>query len=342
MTNVLKRLREKAGGAPCAGVLAAVLLLGAGPGIAAEWQVRMPVQKTARIAPQGETAQGEKPAEGLYGDKPAAKAPAKAAEAAKSEAPAKSAPKTALGRAAEAAASPKTGPHAAAEKSGGAQAAQEKVAAPAPAKPGVKTEPKPEAKPLAQANAPAKKGPAPGKSAPGALAADPDASSPAQAGTQTPPLVAAPAKAAKSAPAALDPKAKLMPPAPADAPTPLALPTTGKWVGDVHVEFQAENIVLHAATNAEVQRVTWFNLSEASGARKLAIDLRGPWHKKGASVLRFDVGPVKHIVVGEHEDRLRLSVEFRAGAVARELDPVLVRGAQGFSLTIPLAVRLAP
>jgi hypothetical protein len=46
--------------------------------------------------------------------------------------------------------------------------------------------------------------------------------------------------------------------------------------------------------------------------------------------------------VGEHEDRLRLSVEFRSGAVGKELDPVLVRGAQGFNLTIPLAVRLAP
>lgn len=326
MTNVLGWLRRKAGGAACA-ALAGVLVLGAGQGIAAEWQVRMPVQKTARIAPQGEAAKGETPADGMYGDKPAAKSAGAAAMKEGAKSAPKAAPKTALARAAEAAAvsaSPKVNSPAAPEKGAPGNTAA--------AKPEAKTEAKPLA--LAKKNA---------KPAATALSADPDATGAVQTSTQTPALTAAPAKAAKPAPAVvIDPKAKLMPPAPAGAPTPLALPASGKWVGDVDVEFQAENIVLRAATNTEVERVTWFNLNEASGVRKLAVDLRGPWHKKGASVLRFDVGPVKHIVVGEHEDRLRLSVEFRSGAVGKELDPVLVRGAQGFNLTIPLAVRLAP
>ena len=149
-------------------------------------------------------------------------------------------------------------------------------------------------------------------------------------------------KASKAAPvAAIDPKASVLPPASTASPTPLALPTGGKWVGDVRVEFLAESIVLHAATNATAERVTWFNLADRDGPRKLAVDLRGPWRKKGASVLRFDTGPVKSVVVGEHEDRLRFSVEFRDGAVAKELTPELERGPQGLSLTIPLAVRLA-
>lgn len=341
MTNVLRRLREKAGGAACAAALAGMLALGAGQGIAAEWQVRLPVQKTARIAPQGETAKEEKHAQGLYGDKPAAKSAEAVKPAATKEAPT-SAPKTALGRAAEAAAvsaSPKVNSPAAPEKSAPENTAAAKSAGTPVGKPADTAVAKPEAKPLAQA----KKNAKPSKPAATALSADPDATGAVQASTQTPVLTAAPAKAAKPAPAVvIDPKAKLMPPAPAGAPTPLVLPANGKWVGDVDVEFQAENIVLHAATNTEVERVTWFNLNEASGVRKLAVDLRGPWRKKGASVLRFDVGPVKHIVVGEHEDRLRLSVEFRSGAVTKELDPVLVRGAQGFNLTIPLAVRLAP
>lgn len=310
MTNVLKRLRDKAGAGLWVCALAAVLALGAGQGMAAEWQVRMPVKKTARIAPQPDADQEAKSAAGKYGDKPAAKSPgATAAAPADAKPAAQSAPKTALGRAAEAAAAQKPAAPAAAGKI----APEPDTAAKAPATP--------VAKPLAQAKPTAK----PGVSADSAAA------------------VPGPAKARKPAPvAAVDPKARLMPPAPAAAPTPMPLPESGKWVGDVEVEFQSENIVLRAATNSEVERVTWFNIAEPSAPRKLAVDLRGPWRKKGSSVLRFDVGPVKHVVVGEHEDRLRLSVEFRNGAVVKDLDPALVRGPQGLSLTIPLAVVLAP
>jgi len=132
-----------------------------------------------------------------------------------------------------------------------------------------------------------------------------------------------------------------MPPAPAGSPTPLALPPDGQWVGDVDVEFQADRIIVRAATNGQVERVTWFNLTNPAEPRKLAIDLRGPWRKKGNAVLRFDTGPVKNIVTGEHPDRLRLSVEFRDGAVQPSLEPTLENGPKGVAMTIPLAVRLA-
>jgi hypothetical protein len=57
-------------------------------------------------------------------------------------------------------------------------------------------------------------------------------------------------------------------------------------------------------------------------------------------VLRFDTGPVKNLIVGEHQDRLRMAVEFRDGAVAPGLEPKVETGPDGVTVTIPLAVRL--
>lgn len=319
MTNVLRRLRMKSGAACFACALAAVLTLGAGQGVADEWQVRMPVQKTARIAPLADPDDARNASAAAQPGIPAPKA----------------APKTALGRAAEAAAAAKSAAKPSTDTSAADKSLAEKTAADAPAatKPEAKSAPdkRVAGKPSAD-KMPAAKPATPGKGV-----------KPAAAPAREPkPSAPASPKAPKPAPVpAIDPKASVPPPATSASPTPLALPKDGKWVGDVRVEFLAESIILHAATNAAVVRVTWFNLAAPGEPRKLAVDLRGPWRKKGASVLRFDTGPVKSVVVGEHEDRLRLSVEFRDGAVAKELTPVLERGPQGLSLSIPLAVRLA-
>ena len=326
MTNVLRRLRMKAGAAYFAGALAAVLTLGAGQAVADEWQIRMPVQKTARIAPQADPADAQNASAAAQPGAPAGKA----------------APKTALGRAAEAAAVAKAAAKPSAEKSAADKSLAEKTAsdvhaaAPAVAKP--------EAKSTADKHVSGKPGADKMPAEKTAVAGVKPAAEPASPGKNDK-SAAAPAKdmkAPKPAPvAAIDPKASVLPQASTASPTPLALPMDGKWVGDMRVEFLAESVILHVAANAPVERVTWFNLADPGEPRKLAVDLRGPWHKKGASVLRFDTGPVKNVVVGEHEDRLRFSVEFRAGAVAKELTPVLERGPQGLSLSIPLAVRLA-
>lgn len=318
--------------------VAGALALGAGPACAAEYEVRMPVEKTVRLAPPEDPAPAAKP------------------DAAKTDAGKSGAPKTALGRAAEAAAvsapKPAATPKAAAPVPKAAEAHAVKDAAPAP----VTSAEKSPAKPAAKARKSAK----PAQTA-HALSADADALAeesgvlhvpsgapipvPAPAVTEAAPVPVKPL--AKAAPAPkpepkIDPKAGVLPPAPAGAPTPLVLPADGQWVGDVDLEFQADRIILRAATNAAVERVTWFNLANPAEPRKLAIDLRGPWRKKGNSVLRYDTGPVKAVVTGEHPDRLRLAVEFRDGAVAPQLEPVLESGPKGVSLTIPLAVRLAP
>lgn len=341
----------KAGAVRLAVALAGVLSLGVGSGLAAEWQVRMPVQKTARIAPLADPAEAQNSSAPAQ---PGALAPKAAANTAPKAEP-KAAPKTALGRAAEAAAAAKNAPKPSAEKSAADKSLAEKTAADAPAAavpaaatPAARAESKPTADKHASGKTSADKAPADNASA-GKPVAEPDApgkaakTAKAVAPAKEPkPTAPATPKAPKPAPVAvIDPKATMLPPAASANPTPLALPKDGQWVGDVRVEFQAESVILHAATNAAVERVTWFNLANAGEPRKLAVDLRGPWRKKGASVMRFDVGPVKSVVVGEHEDRLRLSVEFREGAVAKELSPMLERSPQGLSLSIPLAVRLA-
>jgi hypothetical protein len=148
--------------------------------------------------------------------------------------------------------------------------------------------------------------------------------------------VAKPAPAPKPVPV-VDPKAFVMPAGPSNALEPITLPTdtaTGQFVGEVTLEFKADSVILRAATNGPVERTTHFNMDNP---RKLAIDLRGPWRKKGGAVVRYDTGPVKVVVAGEHPDRLRLALEFREGAVRPEVSPTVELGPKGVTVTIPLA-----
>lgn len=295
----------------------AMLCAAAAPAPAADYEVRMPVEKTTRM-PQA----GELPAESAKGD-PAKADSAKAAKkpVVKKLEPAKAEPAdtgvmtdTPVG---VIKADPKGEP-------GKATAAKAKKAAkPAPSK--------------AESAKPA----APEAKAAEAVPAQPEAVAPAPAPVPAP----KPAPKPKPVPPAppvrpTDPKAFDYPPAPAGPRVATPLPTEGLWAGDVDVEFQERAVVLHVATSAQAERITWFNLADPAGPRKLALDLRGQWRKKGPSVLRFDTGPVKAVVAGEHEDRLRLSVEFRDGAVAPALDPRIESDPHGASITIPLAVQL--
>jgi hypothetical protein len=255
------------------------VLAWAGCALAAGNEVRLPVEKTVRLAPPPETA--TEPAKPEKKAEPAVEAP-------KAEIPKPDVPKPAAKK----------------------DDVSKVDAVPAP-KVAAKAKPKaPEAAPAAPDDAAAK---------------------PA---AETKP---APKPAPKPKPEPkVDPLALELPPAPAPH-EPTALPEGGQLVGDVELEFLADRIILRAATSGPVERLTYFGLT---GPRKLALDLRGPWRKKGAGVLRFDVGPVKNVVTGEHPDRLRLAVEFREGAVAADMQPTVELGPKGAVVTIPLAVRL--
>lgn len=246
---------------------------------AAENAVRLPVEKSVRLAPpvEASAAKPAKPAETAEPTPAPAKAEAPKPEARKPEAPKADPAKT-----------------------------------PVPV-----AEPKPAPAPKAAAKA------------------KPKADAPQPADTD-----AAKAPEAKPAPKpkpepTVDPLALEVPVQPAREA--VALPGDGKLVGEVELEFLQDRIVLRATANGPVERVTHFGLT---APRKLALDMRGGWRKKGGTVLRFDTGPVKAVVTGHHPDRLRLAVEFREGAVAPDMQPVVELGPRGFTATIPLAVRL--
>lgn len=315
----------------CASLFCACLLAGSCSGAlaAGEYELRMPVEKTARITPGGDAERQDK-------------AKAKALPQ-----PAKATPKTAMGRAVEAAASSAAPPletsASEAEPTKTVKIRKSKPEAKADAKHAAKGETEqhsgseahaaPAGRTVVSAGAPI---PVKIPDSPASDAASAEPKRPAKAVAKAAPHPAAEAKT-KPAPQ-VDPLALKIPAAPEKAAPLPALPSDGLWLGGVSVDYHESALVLRLATNAQIERVTWFNVAEP---RRLALDLRGQWHKKGPMLLRFDSGPVKHILVGEHPDRLRLSLEFRDGAVAPMLDPKIETGEQGASLTIPLAVKLS-
>jgi len=313
----------------------------AGTVLAAENEVRMPVSKTVRLAPVGDASEQDaaKPAE-QPAAKPAEKSPEKpAAKSGKAaEKPAKPADKTAKADKAAKAAEPDKAPKAVLGK-----AAEAAAASAASAHKTVtisnKNAPAKAAKPAAKKNV-----------KPVEVSADPDAQSNASAEQAVPAAPAAEAQAAPKAPKAahspaqlaapavkMDPKASVMPAAPASTGTGAPLPADGLWLGDVSVEYQEQSVIVRVATSKPAEHLSWFN---QAAPRKLAADFHGEWRKKGGHVLRFDTGPLKNIIVGQHPDRMRLAVEFREGAVKPDLEPKLETTPEGVTLTIPLAVQL--
>lgn len=336
-----------------AGASLALVLL-CGNALAAGNEVRLPVEKAVRPSALGELKAAPAEAKSADTSKDAAK------DVAKDTTPAPDAKKPEATPTAKPAAQPTVKPTA---KPASAPAPKPVPGKNAPVKPEpVKPEAiKPEAvKPEAGTNAPAKAAESkavaakPESAKPGPVARPAAKVKPAAAPPAAPPVTPeskpeskpepkptpAPAPKPKPAPVpvpVVDPKALEIPQGPSNAVEPVTLPTeasAGLLVGDIRLEFQPNQVVVHVATNAPVERVTHFNMA---APRKLALDLRGQWRKKGGVVLRYDTGPVKVAVVGEHPDRLRLSLEFRQGAVRPEVSPVVEPGPMGVKLTIPLA-----
>lgn len=312
----------------CASLALALL---SGNALAAGNEIRMRVEKSAVAPAVGELsaspdAKADAEATGAKKTPPEPKK----AEAKKTEPKQDAAAKAPASKPEKAKASPEA-PPAHAPEAQRTEAAPKKVA-----------EPKKSASPAA---ATAKKAAAKAHPAPDASNAT---SAPAPQGEAAQTVKAAAPSGTKAIPAAktapkpkpapvVDPKAFLMPQGPSNPSAPVALPadaSKGQFVGDVTVDFQPDRVTLHAATNAPASQVTHFTLSNP---RKLAIDLHGTWRKKGGSVVRYDTGPIKVIVVGEHPDRLRLALEFREGAVPTELTPTVENGPAGLTVTIPLA-----
>lgn len=88
---------------------------------------------------------------------------------------------------------------------------------------------------------------------------------------------------------------------------------------------------LLAELSQKADRTTWFYLPESG---RLIIDIHGRRTTVGPPVYRFETGPVKHVVIGEHPDRLRLAVVLRA-PLPHSVKPTLKPVADGLNIFLP-------
>ncbi|MDD3312692.1 AMIN domain-containing protein [Pseudodesulfovibrio sp.] len=145
-----------------------------------------------------------------------------------------------------------------------------------------------------------------------------------------PPEPGATAETAKPAPAsdaapASDEKPAARAEAPA-APAPgksAAAPASGQAgiVTGLSLRSDADGFELTVVADRPVGDTTYLNLANP---RRLVVDLRQPWTLRTRNVLRADSGAVRHVVAGEHPDRLRLVFHFRTPP-ARGIEPEFLR-----------------
>lgn len=307
MSAALRRLGDRfAVAARAAGIFAALGLC-AGTALAADYEVRLPVNKTVRMLPVSEAENATNAATSPV--TPAAASPARSAAPSPAVKPPVKASAKPSAKPAAKQAKPAARPARQAEPSGGVRAGAESA--------------RPEHEPKANKKA-----------------ARHAAAAPTEAGTAATES-AAPQPAKKPAASkALAVEGAGKPGETISTGALGALPADGLWVGEVAVSIEKQSVVVRADTNKKADHVTWFNQTEP---RKLAIDLRGQWRSKSRErVLRFAAGPVKNLVVGQHEDRVRLSLEFREASVAPDVTPQVEPQSAGLVVTIPLATAAKP
>jgi len=165
--------------------------------------------------------------------------------------------------------------------------------------------------------------------------AGPTAEAPAPEPPPAPQLAPAPEPAAKPAPAAqpapaVKPAAK---PAPAakSAPAPVPAGQPG-MVTAVALDSRPDGFVLTITADRPVGDTSYLNLQNP---RRLVVDLRQPWTLKTRNVVRADGGVVRHVVAGEHPDRLRFVIHFRTPP-AGGLEPQIARDGNRLIVRVPM------
>ena len=96
-------------------------------------------------------------------------------------------------------------------------------------------------------------------------------------------------------------------PAPEPAPSPVAKAGPGTVKG-ISLGESAGGFTITVRADKGVGDTSYMNLDNP---RRLVIDLRGGWKLATRNVVR-STGAVKHIVIGEHPDRLRLVIHFNS------------------------------
>lgn len=121
-------------------------------------------------------------------------------------------------------------------------------------------------------------------------------------------------------------------PQPAPAPKPEAAKQAQRpapWVpsGNItklDVQAAADGVIsVQATADAPLGRVRCLWLK---GPDRFVVDLLGKWRLRTRNVVRHKQGMIKHMVAGEHKDRLRLVIHFRTPPGKRKKPVVRVEG----------------
>lgn len=130
----------------------------------------------------------------------------------------------------------------------------------------------------------------------------PDAPTPQPPAQAEKPAPEPPAQAEKSVPESpIERKAE-------PAASPAAVKGGPGTVRRIGLESTPHGFALTLSCDRPVGDTTYMNLTNP---RRLVVDLRQPWKLKTRNVVRSASGMVRHVVVGEHKDRLRFVIHFR-------------------------------
>ncbi len=191
----------------------------------------------------------------------------------------------------------------------------------APAEPGTEATPTPSAEPGAEA-----KPASPPEFEVELMPDTPPASAKMASQTPTEP----PVKPVESTPVVAGGEPPTVKPEPKAAEKP-ALSGSGTVRG-VALESTDHGFVLTLTCDRPVGDTTYLNLTNP---RRLVVDIRQPWKLGTRNVIRSAAGVVKHVVVGEHRDRLRFVIHFRT-LPKSGLDPVFRRTGNSLVVTVEM------
>jgi len=112
-------------------------------------------------------------------------------------------------------------------------------------------------------------------------------------------------------------------------PAPVAKGGVGT-IRNMSLDSMDAGFTLVLACDRPVGDTSYMNLT---GPRRLVIDLREKWKPGKQNVLRAMSGMVKHVVIGEHPDRLRFVIHFRTPPKGR-LTPQFSRSGNSLTVTV--------
>lgn len=144
----------------------------------------------------------------------------------------------------------------------------------------------------------------------------------------------APQAPASSAPPAKPSAQKAQPPkTPADNAAPRK-PSAPGTVTKASLESGPDSFVLTIVCDRPAGETAHFALSSPG---RFVLDMAGSWRLTAPNVIRKASGPVAHVVIGAHPDKMRFVVHFRDAAGVRTGTPVVTRDGSSLRLTVPLA-----